>query len=190
MDRAGNESVRSATVNATRPDTTAPAALTGVTATGSAIGVTVGWTASAATDLAGYNVYRANSAGGAYAKLNTALVTGTSYSDTTIAVGATGYYQVTAVDSAGNESVRSATVNATRSDNTAPGQLTGVTATGSATGVTLGWTASTATDLAGYNVYRASLGRRDLHQAEHRAADREPRSVTPRSPPVSPATTR
>ena len=35
-------------------------------------------------------------------------------------MGATGYYQVTAVDSAGNESVRSATVNATRPDTTRP----------------------------------------------------------------------
>ena len=55
----------------------------------------------AATDLAGYNVYRASSAGGTYTKLNTALLTGTSFNDTAAPEGVASYYQVTAVNAAG-----------------------------------------------------------------------------------------
>ncbi|MTD16945.1 choice-of-anchor D domain-containing protein [Nakamurella sp. YIM 132087] len=156
VDQTGNESARSATANATRPDTTAPAVVAGVTATGSGTGIALTWTASAATDLAGYNVYRASSATGTYTKVNTALLTGTSFSDTSAPVGVASYYQVTAVDTSANESARSATVNATRPDTTPPGVTTGVAATASTTGITVSWTANPATDLAGYNVYRAS----------------------------------
>ncbi len=156
VDTSNNESVRSTTASATRPDTTPPAGLTGITAAGSATGITVGWTASPATDLAGYNVYRSTTAGGAYVKVNTAIVTGTSYSDTTAPAGATSYYQVTAVDQSGNESAKSASGNAFRPDTTAPGKLPTVTAAGSGTGITISWTASTATDVAGYNVYRSA----------------------------------
>ncbi len=156
VDASGNESVRSATVNAVRPDSTPPGVTTGVTATGSATGIAVAWTANAAPDLAGYNVYRSASATGTYTKVNAALVTGTSYNDAAAPQGAASYYQVTAVDASGNESVRSATANATRPDTTAPAVLTGVTATGSAAAIALAWSGSAATDLAGYNVYRSA----------------------------------
>ncbi len=155
VDQAGNESVRSATVNAVRPDTTAPDAVTGVTATASTAGVTVGWSASTATDLAGYNVYRSGSATGTFTKVNAAVLTGTTYADTTAPQGVTSYYQVTATDISGNESAKSSTVNALRPDTTAPAAVTGVSATGVATGINLGWTARTESDLAGYNVYRS-----------------------------------
>src|SRR6185312_5469660 len=138
------------------PDTTAPAAVTGVSATAGTSGITIAWSASPAADLAGYNVYRSTSPGGTYTKVNTALLTGTSFNDPAAPQGAASYYQVKAVDNSNNESAASATVNATRPDTTAPGQLTGVTATGALTGIAVGWTASPATDLAGYNVYRAS----------------------------------
>ncbi len=93
-------------------DTTAPGQLSGVTATGAATGITVGWTGSTAADRAGYNVYRATSAAGTYTKVNAALITGTTYADAAAPAGATSYYQVTAVDTTGNESVRSVTVSA------------------------------------------------------------------------------
>ncbi|GGL95159.1 hypothetical protein GCM10011594_13590 [Nakamurella endophytica] len=94
-------------------DTTAPAQVTGVTATGAATGNTLTWTARTESDLAGYNVYRATSATGTYTKV-AGPVTGTTYQDTTAPTGAASYYQVTAIDRSGNESVRSATVSATR----------------------------------------------------------------------------
>jgi hypothetical protein len=95
------------------PDTTAPPVVTGVTATGSVSGITLGWTASTATDLAGYNLYRSATAGGTYSKVNAALLTATGYNHTAAPEGVS-YYRVTAVDKSGNESVVSTTVNATR----------------------------------------------------------------------------
>ncbi len=156
VDLAGNESVRSATVAGTRGDTTAPGAVTGVTATGTATAINLSWAVNPATDLAGYNVYASTSATGTYTKLNAAPLTGTTFVDTASAAGVPSFYQVTAIDQAGNESVRSATVSATKTDVTAPNQVTGVTAAGAASGINLGWSASTATDLGGYNVYRSS----------------------------------
>ena len=48
----------------------------------------------------GYNVYRATSTSGPFTLLNTALVTATSYQDTTVVVGNTYTYEVTAVAAA------------------------------------------------------------------------------------------
>ena len=156
---AGVENAKVSAIEVLPLDTTAPAQVTGVTATGSETGIALGWGASAATDLAGYHVYRAASPTGTYTRLTTALLTGTAYTDATAPAGATSSYQVTAVDRSGNESVRSATASAPRpGDTTPPAVVTGVTATGTATGVTVGWTASTAPDLAGYRVSRSTAG--------------------------------
>jgi len=56
------------------------------------------------TDLAGYNVYRGTASGGPYAKVNTDLVTTTSFQDTGLTQGRTYYYVVTAVNEEGLES--------------------------------------------------------------------------------------
>ena len=106
--------------------------MTGLQATGSQSGIALTWTASNATGLTGYNVYRSTTAGGTYTKLNSTPVTPASYNDTTAPAGATSYYQVTAVNATG-ESERSATANAARPAAPAvPGQVTGLQATGSA----------------------------------------------------------
>jgi fibronectin type 3 domain-containing protein len=65
------------------------------------------WTASVSANVTGYNVYRGATAGGPYTKLNSALVAGTTYTDTTVQAGQTYYYVATAVDSGGNESAYS-----------------------------------------------------------------------------------
>jgi PIN domain nuclease of toxin-antitoxin system len=125
-------------------DSTPPGAVTGVTATGSATGVSLGWAPSTAGDLAGYDVYRASSATGPFTKLNAALLTGATYVDGTAPAGATSYYQVSAVDLSGNESVRSATVSAARPP--AVRQAIRINAGGAAQGVGgTTWSACTAT---------------------------------------------
>lgn len=70
------------------------------------------WTASTSL-VAGYNAYRASEFGGSYTKLNSALITDTTYADSSVQAGQTYYYVVTALDSSDNESVYSNEVEVT-----------------------------------------------------------------------------
>jgi fibronectin type 3 domain-containing protein len=70
------------------------------------------WNASTSTSITGYNVYRGTVSGGPYSKINSALDTSMSYSDSTVQSGQTYYYVTTAVDSAGVESSYSSGVQA------------------------------------------------------------------------------
>lgn len=72
--------------------------------------VTLQWTAVKDASLQGYNVYRADSAGGTFTKLNSSPFNGTSFVDSSPAA-ATEFYLVSAVDSAGES--EKAAVNAT-----------------------------------------------------------------------------
>jgi hypothetical protein len=74
--------------------------------------VDLSWTASTSSDVVGYNVYRGTKSGGPYTKINTALVTGTTYVDATVMGCTTYYYVTTAVNSMGLESAYSAEVSA------------------------------------------------------------------------------
>jgi hypothetical protein len=90
-----------------RPATQAPAVsnLTGSSTNGQ---VSLSWSAVSDGSLQGYNIYRSNSAGGTYTKLNSTPFNGTTYIDSS-ASGSTEYYEVSAVDSAG-ESEKAAVV--------------------------------------------------------------------------------
>jgi fibronectin type 3 domain-containing protein len=57
--------------------------------------------------VTGYNVYRSTVSGGSYAKINSSMVAGTTYTDATAASGQTYYYVTTSVDSSGVESLNS-----------------------------------------------------------------------------------
>jgi Fibronectin type 3 domain-containing protein len=113
VDGAGNVSTPSDPASVTVPDVTPPTAPTGLTATPSGTSVALAWSAS--TDnvgVTGYSVYRGTSsdfAVGAGSKI--ADVTGTSYTDSGLALG-TYYYKVTASDAAGNVSDPSAVASA------------------------------------------------------------------------------
>lgn len=65
---------------------------------------TLSWTASTSSNVAGYNVYRAGVSAGPFTKVNSALVIGTTYTDSSVQSGQTYYYVVTAVDNNNNES--------------------------------------------------------------------------------------
>ncbi|MGB7159700.1 MAG: DNRLRE domain-containing protein, partial [Tepidisphaeraceae bacterium] len=77
-------------------------------------GITLDWADNAESDLAGYNIYRATSAGGTYVLVNTGgLLSGSNFIDTNAPAGAS-FYRVTAVNGSAMESAVSATVNAVR----------------------------------------------------------------------------
>jgi hypothetical protein len=74
--------------------------------------VALTWNASSST-VAGYNVYRSTVSSGPFTRINSSLVTGLSYTDSTVQNTTTYYYVTTAVDSGGNESAFSNEVSAT-----------------------------------------------------------------------------
>jgi fibronectin type 3 domain-containing protein len=142
---AGVTSARSSEVSAT-PRVQPP---TGLTAAPGNMKVTLTWTAS--PGAASYNVYRGTSPGGEGPSPLATGVTTTSFSDSGLTDGTTYYYQVTAVNSAG-ESVRSGEVSATPV--APPSAPTGVTAIAGNTEIGLNWKASTGA--VSYNIYRGT----------------------------------
>jgi len=72
-----------------------PEAPTGLTATAGDGTVALSW--NAVSDATGYNVYRSETTGSGFTKVNTERITGTTYEDTTVENGITYYYYVTAL---------------------------------------------------------------------------------------------
>ncbi|MDN3026490.1 PA14 domain-containing protein [Streptomyces sp. S.PB5] len=152
-DKAGNESAGTADQAVTTADLTAPAAPTGLDTSLSFSGIHIEWTEVAGA--ASYRVYRAPKGSSAYVRIGDA--TTASYLDTSAVEESSYHYQVTALDAAGNESARSATLTATRPDVTAPPAVTGLTVTPTAYGFSLTWDPNPAPDLGRYLVYRGEL---------------------------------
>lgn len=86
-----------------------PAAPTGLTTTAGNAQVSLSWAASAG--VATYNIYRSTSSGGEGSTAYRTGITATSFTDTGLTNGTTYFYQVTAVNSAG-ESGKSSEVSA------------------------------------------------------------------------------
>jgi len=74
--------------------------------------VSLTWTGSI-DPVVGYNVYSSTTSGGPYTKLNSSLISNTSYTDQTVQSGFTYYYVATAVNAQGQESVYSNQASAT-----------------------------------------------------------------------------
>jgi fibronectin type 3 domain-containing protein len=83
---------------------------------GTAHSVTLTWQAPSPVGgsgtISGYNVYRSPSSPTNYAKLNTALNAGLTYTDNSVSAGTSYSYCVSTVDSLGEESVCSAPATA------------------------------------------------------------------------------
>jgi len=76
--------------------------------------VSLTWSASTSSNVAGYNIYRGTMNNGPYpTKLNSTLVTTINYTDTTVQAGQIYYYVATAVDTSNNESAYSTQAQAT-----------------------------------------------------------------------------
>jgi hypothetical protein len=69
--------------------------------------VSLSWNPVTDADATGYNIYRSPSTEGEFVKINSAIVTDTSYEDDTVTNGVTYYYYVKTVDSGGLESLNS-----------------------------------------------------------------------------------
>ncbi len=163
VDAAGNFSAYSTIASATTPaapDTTAPTAPAGLTATAvSPTQVDLAWTAS--TDNVGVTGYRVERCTGATCTVFTQVgtPTTTTFNDTGRTPATAYRYRVRAVDAAGNFSAYSTIAPATTPplpDTTPPTAPTGLTASPVGSGrVDLGWTASTDSGgVAGYRVER------------------------------------
>jgi hypothetical protein len=66
--------------------------------------ITLSWAGSSSGSIQGYNLYRAEVAGGAFTKLNASPIATTGFTDSNVASGRTYYYVATAVDTSNNES--------------------------------------------------------------------------------------
>jgi predicted secreted protein len=73
--------------------------------------VNLSWNASTSDDIVGYNVYRGPN-GVTWTQINSNLDTSTTYTDSTVVDGTTYYYATTAVNVDGEESPKSAAVEA------------------------------------------------------------------------------
>jgi len=93
----------SLTSNASNSPTNIPLSGTGV----NSHYVSLSWTASSSSNIAGYNLYRAAVSGGPYTKLNSSLISGTTYTDSSVLAGLTYYYVSTSVNTSNLESAYS-----------------------------------------------------------------------------------
>lgn len=129
---------------------TPPPAPTGLAATAGNAQIALSWTAS--SGATSYTVKRATTSGGPYTKIASPSVT--NYTDTGLTNGATYYYVVSAVNSAG-ESANSAQASATpTAPGTPPTTPAGLQATAGNQQIALTWTASAGA--ATYNVLRGT----------------------------------
>lgn len=90
-------------VDTPEPDTTAPAAPSGVSATHAGGDVTITWSANSEPDLAGYTILRSASPAGPFSNVGTATAGATSFVDRGAPTG-THHYVVRASDLSGNVS--------------------------------------------------------------------------------------
>jgi hypothetical protein len=110
VNKAGISSDFSSTLVVAMPnDTTAPATVTGVTATGAIQAVLLRWTHNTDADLASYNIYRYITNTSASAVL-VGNITGNVYMDNGLVKDTTYYYWLKAVDISGNLSTAYSTV--------------------------------------------------------------------------------
>ncbi len=123
------------------------------TATASADSIVLTWRASTADDFAGYNLYRSESEGGVFTKLNTELLTDNRYTDTNIVLDQFYYYAVTAVDDHENESDFSKVEEAVPTQR--PDIPTNVIARNSLNAIKLFWDMQDDDNILGYNIYRS-----------------------------------
>ena len=163
IDAAGNTSLASNTLSVTTnatPDTQAPTAPTLSTTGKTSSSVSLSWTVGSDNiGVTGYNIYNGST------KVNTSVVTGTTYTASNLRASTVYNFTVKAIDAAGNISPASNTLSATTSaagDTQAPTAPTLSTTGKTSSTVTLSW--SGATDNAGIIGYDVTMVQQRLIQ--------------------------
>lgn len=156
-DAAGNSS-SSAVYSISTKDTTAPGNVSSFTATDTGKGSTLSlaWTNPTDSDFAGVKIVSATGATAPSNCTSGTLVysgTGTSYSATGLTNNTQYSLRICAYDASGNYS-SGVTASATPKDTTAPGSVTGFTATAGTNQAVLAWTNPADSDFAGAKVLR------------------------------------
>lgn len=118
--------------------------------------VSLDWDDNAESTFAGYNLYRSETSGVGFEKLNTDLIEVSEYNDIDVVTGTTYFYKVSAVDTLGYEGHISEEVSALPKDTEKPAAPANLVAVPGNEEVTLDWDDNTEDDLAGYEVYRTS----------------------------------
>lgn len=160
FDVHGNESQKSNVVSLTpheEPDTEPPAAPTGLAASLGDTKIQLTWTPNLEDDLAGYMLYVSEDGAATW---RSGISTG--YATTYQVAGLTNRkvytFAVTALDSAGNESAKSAYVTAApvSADQTAPSAPAGLNGSAVDGSSSMIWNANSESDLAGYKIYSST----------------------------------
>ena len=109
FDNNLNESIVCSEVEVTSGRPSAPAGLSASSGDGV---VNLNWDPNSESDIDGYNVYRSETRGGPYSRINASLISGTAYDDVTVDNYTVYYYVVTAVTTFPLESEYSGEVTA------------------------------------------------------------------------------
>jgi len=160
-DEVPNYGANSSATSGIPQDTIAPASvsITSITpiATGNALSIS--WSSSSSSDVAGYRLYNGTLEAGPYTLLTTTGALETSHTHSDLIDGQTQWYRVAPIDEVPNEGTNSTAASGVPADTTAPTQVTGLGITVVATGnaLTLAWDASAAPDFDHYNIYRSNI---------------------------------
>lgn len=118
--------------------------------------VTITWQANVEPDLSGYRVLMSNTTNGSFVQISDALITDSTYYDTTVVKTLTRYiyYRVVAVDEHYNRSAPSETLRLDRPDLVPPAAPVFRTAASQDSAVYLTWHPSVSTDVVQHVLYR------------------------------------
>ncbi len=158
LDFFGRESAQSAPLVAAIKDETPPPAPAGLDFKINNLEVNLSWKEQKIADLAGYYIYRSENDDTNFKKVNNQLIPAgtTTYKDALTKSGAY-YYQVAAVDRAGNEN-NSNSFFADVKDVIPPATPTGLMASADTGKITLKWSKNNEPDLKGYLIYKTIAG--------------------------------
>jgi len=162
VDALGLESPASGPVSISLRDRTPPSPPTGLTTLAGNLTVELIWHMNPELDVTSYNVYRSTGLDQPFKKINTKPIPSSNphYVDSIGVGGMQLFYQVSAIDTAGNESKPSNAISALPRDRTPPGEPKNLSCTVVRRMAHLKWLPPGDKDVQGYYVYRGEAPER------------------------------